>query len=390
MLSERKIYYWIPLLVEVCALYNSILIRYGIRYAYLFFLILGLSLLFRRKVLCKSKIYFFSIVIYIVSVILSSILFLLSQATISIIMGMIIYTLPLLYWLLYDERKMLLYFPQLILGLKYPVLLIAILGVIQFYVSPGIFGFINLSGPVDPYVLKATSDVFPNWMIYLRATSILSSPQVFGLFMVLYAVSFFLYSKKNALNLILMSIYLFAGAHSGNKSFFLILLLFGGYYILNTRNMKSKIMTLLVSVVLLLVMVYFSDEVSFLSRIVSVENIAGEEKEGRLSVYRELLEKVSFWGDGAGTHQILGGEQSAEATESYFLKILVVLVMISFVCFLLIFLLGYLKDKKSINIMLFFIALSMVFVHCFNAFVFFIMWGWFFILPPSINIGKKI
>ncbi|WP_158562871.1 hypothetical protein [Bacteroides sp. D20] len=42
--------------------------------------------------------------------------------------------------------------------------------------------------------------------------------------------------------------------------------------------MKSKIMTLLVSVVLLLVMVYFSDEVSFLSRIVSVENIAGEEK----------------------------------------------------------------------------------------------------------------
>lgn len=208
MLSERKIYYWIPLLVEVCALYNSILIRYGIRYAYLFFLILGLSLLFRRKVLCKSKIYFFSIVIYIVSVILSSILFLLSQATISIIMGMIIYTLPLLYWLLYDERKMLLYFPQLILGLKYPVLLIAILGVIQFYVSPGIFGFINLSGPVDPYVLKATSDVFPNWMIYLRATSILSSPQVFGLFMVLYAVSFFLYSKKNALNLILMSIYL--------------------------------------------------------------------------------------------------------------------------------------------------------------------------------------
>lgn len=149
-------------------------------------------------------------------------------------------------------------------------------------------------------------------------------------------------------------------------------------------------MTLLVSVVLLLVMVYFSDEVSFLSRIVSVENIAGEEKEGRLSVYRELLEKVSFWGDGAGTHQILGGEQSAEATESYFLQILVELGMISFVCFLLIFLLGYLKDKKSINIMLFFIALSMVFVHCFNAFVFFIMWGWFFILPPSINIGKKI
>lgn len=42
--------------------------------------------------------------------------------------------------------------------------------------------------------------------------------------------------------------------------------------------MKSKIMTLLVSVVLLLVMVYFSDEVSFLFRIVSVENIAGEEK----------------------------------------------------------------------------------------------------------------
>lgn len=112
MLSERKIYYWIPLLVEICALYNSVLIKYGIRYLYLFFLMLGLFLLFRRKILCKSKLYFFSIAIYIVSVILSSILFLLSQATISIILGMIIYISPLLYWLLYDERKIAVYFPS--------------------------------------------------------------------------------------------------------------------------------------------------------------------------------------------------------------------------------------------------------------------------------------
>lgn len=389
MLSERKIYYWIPLLVEVCALYNSILIRYGIRYAYLFFLIVGLPFLFRRKVLCKSKAYFFSIVVYIVSVILSSILFLLSQATVSIIMGMVIYTLPLLYWLLYDERKMSFYFPQLILGLKYPVLLIAILGIVQFYVSPGIFGFINLSGPIDPYVQKATSDVFSNWMIYLRATSILASPQVFGLFMVLYAISFFLYAKKSTSNLISISIYLFAGAHSGNKSFFLILLLFGGYYILKTEKLKSKIIALFVSLFLLSMVVYFSDEVSFLSRIVSVENIGGEEKEGRLSVYRELLEKASFLGDGAGTHQTLGGELSTEAAESYFLQILIELGVISFVCFLLIFLFDYLKNKRCMNIMLFFIALSMVFVHCFNAFVFFIMWGWFFILPPPINVSKN-
>lgn len=305
-------------------------------------------------------------------------------------MGMVIYTLPLLYWLLYDERKMAIYFPQLILGLKYPILLIAVLGIVQFYVSPGIFGFINLDGLIDPYVLKATSDVFPNWMVYLRATSILTSPQVFGLFMVLYAISFFLYAKRNALNGILISIYLFAGAHSGNKSFFLILILFGGYYILKSGNMKSKIFALFISIFLLSVVIHFSDEVSFLSRIVNVENIAEEEKVGRLSIYREFLEKATFWGDGAGTHQRFGGELKADVTESYFLQILIELGVIPFVCFLLIFPLCYFKDKKCINIMLFFIALSMGFVHCFNAFVFFIMWGWFFILPPSTNSSKHM
>lgn len=388
LLSERRIYYWIPLLAEVCALYNSILIKYGIRYSYLLFLIIGLFLLFRRRIGVKSKTYFFSILTYIVSIILTSILFLLSQANVSIIMGMVIYILPLLYWLLYDERKIAYYFPQLILGLKYPVLLIAILGIVQFYVSPGIFGFINLNGPIDPYVLKATSDVFSNWMIYLRATSILASPQVFGLFMILYVISFFFYAKKSTLNLILISIYLFAGAHSGNKSFFLILLLFGGYYISKTGTLKSKMIALFISFCLLSVVFYFSEEVSFLSRIVSMENIAGEEKEGRLSIYKELIEKTSFWGEGAGSHQALNGETSDEPTESYFLQILVELGVIPLICFLLIFLLLYIKDKGRINIMVFFIALSMGFVHCFSAFVFFIMWGWLFVLPPVINANK--
>ena len=73
------------------------------------------------------------------------------------------------------------------MGLKYPVLLVAILGVVQFYISPNLFGIINLSDVVDPYVVKASSDIFSNWVFYLRATSILTSPQVYGLFMVLYA-----------------------------------------------------------------------------------------------------------------------------------------------------------------------------------------------------------
>lgn len=390
MLSERKIYYWIPLLVEICALYNSVLIKYGIRYLYLFFLTLGLFLLFRRKILCKSKLYFFSIAIYIVSVILSSILFLLSQATISIILGMIIYISPLLYWLLYDERKIAVYFPQLIVGLKYPVLLIAVLGIVQFYISPGLFGLINLNGPVDPYVLKAASDAFPNWMIYLRATSVLASPQVFGLFLILYGVSFWFYAPKSVVNLSLIFVYLFAGAHSGNKSFFLILLLFGGYYIWRTGGLKRKIFAVCVAVLLLSVVTYFSEEVSFLSRIVSLENIANEEKEGRLSIYKELLEEVSFIGEGAGTHQTLSGELSDEPAESYFLQILIELGIIPFICFLLIFLFRYIEDARKINIMLFFIALSMIFVHCFNAFVFFIMWGWFFVSPPSISGNGKL
>lgn len=75
-------------------------------------------------------------------------------------MGTVIYILPLFYWLLYDDIKVSLYFPQIIMGLKYPVLLVAILGVVQFYISPNLFGIINLSDVVDPYVVKASSDIF--------------------------------------------------------------------------------------------------------------------------------------------------------------------------------------------------------------------------------------
>lgn len=167
-------------------------------------------------------------------------------------------------------------------------------------------------------------------------------------------------------------------------------MLFGGYYIWRTGGLKRKIFAVCVAVLLLSVVTYFSEEVSFLSRIVSLENIANEEKEGRLSIYKELLEEVSFIGEGAGTHQTLSGELSDEPAESYFLQILIELGIIPFICFLLIFLFRYIEDARKINIMLFFIALSMIFVHCFNAFVFFIMWGWFFVSPPSISGNGKL
>ena len=132
MLSERKIYFWIPLLTEILALYNSILIGFGVRYSYLFCIILGLLFFLRKRILCKSKTYFFSIAIYVVSVVLSSSLFFLSEFNFSVVMGTVIYILPLFYWLLYDDIKVSLYFPQIIMGLKYPVLLVAILGVYNF------------------------------------------------------------------------------------------------------------------------------------------------------------------------------------------------------------------------------------------------------------------
>lgn len=226
------------------------------------------------------------------------------------------------------------YFPQLIIGLRYPVLLIAILGIVQFYVSPGIFGFIDLSGPVDPYVQRATSDVFPYWMVYLRATSILASPQFFGLFMILYAILFLLYAKRRAFDWLLISVYLFAGAHSGNKSFFLILLLSGGYYIWSSGRLKNKITAVCVFLFLLLMVLSFSDEVAFLGRIVDIENIADEEEEGSLSIYRKFLGNATFWGDGTGSHQTFGGDlQSIEVCESYFLQVLVELGVIPFVFF---------------------------------------------------------
>lgn len=63
---------------------------------------------------------------------------------------------------------------------------------------------------------------------------------------------------------------------------------------MKTGGVKSKIGVLFILISLLLVVIYFADEVSFLSRIISVDNFADEEKEGRLSIYKNLLADLSF------------------------------------------------------------------------------------------------
>ena len=335
----------------------------------------------------KNKIYSSFILAYIFSVILSTILFtMINGFSLSIMMGLVIYIFPLLYWQFYDRSKLQVYFPKIILGLRYPVLLIAILGICQFYFSPDIWGLINMNGPVDPYVVKASSDTFSNWIFYLRATSILASPQVFGLFMVLYSLILYSYVKKNTLNNILILIYLFSGAHSGNKSFFLILILYMMYYFIKSGSMHTKIYICIITIFFLALIIYFSEYVTFLDRIVSVENIVDEEQDGRLSVYRELLEDVTFVGTGAGSHMALDGMLSDRPAESYFLQILLELGIMPFFLFLSIFFLNLILNKrKGLNILLVLIALSMIFVHCFNAFIFFLMWACFYITPLDIE-----
>lgn len=389
---EKLKYIWIPILIEFFTLFNSVFIKYGVKYLYMLMFFVGFVSFIRRYIYVRNKVYCSIVFIYILTVFFSSLFnFMIYGFSTNIILGTTIYILPILYWLLYDREKLIIYFPKIVKGLRYPVLVIAILGILQFYVSPGLFGLIDMSGPVDPYVLKASSDTFSNWFLYLRATSILPSPQVFGLFMVLYSILLHTFTDIDKGNKILILIYLFSGAHSGNKSFFLILILYVMYYVYNHGNKIHKIITIITLFLGIVVIISFSEEINFLNRIFNFERIIEEEKQGRLSIYSDLLKNVSFFGSGAGSYMTLEGNLSENPAESYFLQILLELGIIPFLFFSFMLIANYFHKKinRKWNIILILIAISMVFVHCFNAFVFFPMWATFFLLPYDVRKNNK-
>lgn len=369
----NKLYQKLPLLLILSGLYNLIFKSFGFDYLYVLFYIIGFLWSLTKPIKINFKKDFIIILFFILLVFNNLINIATKELEYKIVfMGTLLYLLPMLFWFLYYKTVKNFDLPKLILNLKYHVLIIALLGLVQFYVSPDLFGFLNSEN--NNMLTWSLEDQY--YQSFFRSYSILTSPQIFGGFMILYLVAFIssIQSKRilainNIIPILIIGI---SGMHSANKSFFLLLALYLIIKVFKTKSIKLIFLTIFVFMSVFLL----RNDYPFISRVLSSE-VVSQEKEGRLSIWYDLIKKSSFIGEGAATHINTNfTTKEVIAAESYYFQILSELGMIMLILFLILIIMNIVQIKNTnyyiLNILC---ATMMIFVHTFNNPAYILFWG---------------
>lgn len=389
--SERKIVFFLVKLLHFCILFNSVLINFGMPYVYIvvmLFIILITLHFGVRKSNVKNFIFHF-IYIFILFVLMINHVMTLGVGVDSLI-SLGIYTLPVICWVIIFSRFN---------GDEYSVLfkntyvlsvLVAGLGIVQYFFSPSLFGFI----PTDSKSIEwAIDKSFWEYSVFFRATSTLGSPQVFGLFCALVAIigHRFKADIPRRTYIIGSGILIVGGALSGNKLFFLILL---GYYLLSSlpkiiRNIKTMLSFASVIFLFTTTVYLFADKVTILERVFSVDSVIKQEKnDSRLDRYEYIVTNTDITkGNGLGSITNKS-HKDLTAAESYILKVYYeggVFAFFSLIILLAISGMFSLLHSYLDSLIMFFIFISLVIVHAFESPVFFIVWGYIL----SLCVMKK-
>lgn len=385
--------YYLPYIIFILIIFNQFLSSFGINYLYAVFIIISIVGMFASgfKSLQNSK----YIVIY--AYIFSLFLLFLIQTFIydnieNSIRSLLMYILIIIYWSVFFTKYGVLELKYLIERLTLLVYIVAIFGVIQYFYSPNLFGLLdNVSKGIE----WAKNLSFIEYAIFFRASSILGSSQVYGLFMALSIIMIIEVSNKKVFKLGIVFL-VFSGLLSGDKSFVVILLLYAIYTFLKTKIL-TKFYTIISVMLLFLILNQVIPSNTFtnfriLDRITSSEKIIKQENEdSRLSRYKNiLLNSNTLLGDGLGSRTSHG--DNIKVAESYLLQIYAELGIFAFVSFLLFLLVSLKYAKKNlfynIHIFILLVMFSMLIVHAFNSPIFFIVWG--ILISSYTNIVKRI
>jgi hypothetical protein len=266
------------------------------------------------------------------------------------------------------------------------ILIISFLGIIQFHFSPNLFGLLDQSRSNN--ILWASGANTLDYLLFFRSTAIFSSPQVYGLFLIL---SIFLVHGNSYIGNWIQKFSIFiifiGAAHSGNK---MIYVLFFLYLILVfiEKFFKSglKAFAYLGLIIPMFFIIFFEIttyyEIGILTRIIDVDQIIDSESEGRLSIYKNIIANHNWIiGEGPGkfSSTMAAGKSNYEVAESFLLQFVLENGIFFFLVF--IFFLVYLCIReftaRRYNNLFFLLAFlgSMIFVHAHTDPVFFIFWG---------------
>ena len=165
---------------------------------------------------------------------------------------------------------------------------------------------------------------------------------------------------------------LIAGAHSGNKSFFAVLIIYILYLLYKN---KFFIQTVVLLGIVIFLINKFQDSTPFLQRIFFNEELIQSESE-RITIWRDAFLNLKIFGDGPGSWSNTSFNLGNEVVESYLLQILSELGVLTFISFIILIISNLLRIRNS-KFWISFITcvFIMIIVHVFNNPSFILFWG---------------
>ncbi|MGF1765951.1 hypothetical protein L4D06_00965 [Enterovibrio makurazakiensis] len=291
-----------------------------------------------------------------------------------------LYALPVVTWVLIYSNSRKIEYVNILIPNVYIAAVIGYLGVIQYFVSPTLFDLI----PLDSNALKwAQGKDFSEYSTYLRSTSTLGSPQVFGLYCALFSILSFRYIKEIGYFgfILLIPGLLGGGIVTSNKLFFVVVFGYFAYLIVSNfvKNIKLVFFAFSVLSVVAITSTFFMDKIPILERVFSVESIIAQEKnDSRIGRYIYIVgHSDPLVGHGLGTITNKSVEP-IRAPESYFFKVYYEAGFVITSLLLLLCLYSYLTAKQHCEKDAAIVALTvfgMIVVHAFESPVFIIIWG---------------
>lgn len=371
--SIYKAYDKLPKFLILAGLYNILFQYIGFNYVYIIFYALGIIWALTRKISNPHGINILVLIYLMFLVIFTFITTILHQENAEIILiSSYIYILPVLFWFLYFNTHQTYDFFNLILSLKIHVLIISVLGLIQYYISPDLFGIISSTSNNIMWAVENEE-----YRSFFRSTSILGSPQVYGAFLSLYILLFIFANKdkNNKINKkdILYLVFLFiAGAHSANKSFFAVLIIYFLYIFSKKKYFFQALF--LIGIIITFTYQYLSS-IPFLQRIFFNNEIIQSESL-RVEIWENAILNAKIIGDGPGSWSNSSFNMGNQVVESYFLQILAELGFITFILFGIIMVTNLIRIRKT-NLFLSCVAclFIMFIVHVYNSPAFILFWG---------------
>lgn len=369
----------IPSLIFLATIFNLVLRLNGVSYLYVLLIAVGVILILYRGVrLTIRDVFFFTFIVYYAVASSVKAIFFNEYALVVLAVGQ--YILFPVYWLLLFRCNSGFEIDPFLRRTMKWVVLIAVGAIIQFYFNPMLYGL--LDGAESNNLVWTQDTGLDTYATFFRATSFLSSPQVFGLYTALYVFIISRYEFRfKTISLLLI---IGASMHSGNKISILILVFYGAFLLLKLARDRHFLSIALLGILVVfagLAIIEFAANVDFsiISRNLSIDAIVEDEQGGRLRVYAELL---------TSRHLLIGefpgfftssNIHNTQVSESYLLQILIengLAYLLAFLGFYFYILLKR-KGKASREFVWAALALfpALVSSHAFTDPVFFVFWG---------------